>query len=91
MKKHQRGSRVYFYLLTPVCVRTSHQERFPELKSKKLWFQCLLPGVDCTKGKHKDYLCQAQSSHEIQSNKKHIVVSDEKNNQENRDLLEHYS
>ena len=69
-------------------------ERFEFLKKKGLCFQCLFPGADGSKGKHKegrcqrDYTCQ-HPSHSQETQKKHVLLcEDHKSSNENKVLLE---
>ena len=71
-------------------------ERLAELKSKGFCFQCLLPGADSKKGKHKDGKCQRDfscqnPSHQRYNVKKHVLVCNEhKATEENKKLLDEY-
>jgi len=90
------GMRLVQYFACKKFVDMTPQQRLAELKSKGLCFQCLFPGADYSKGKHRDGRCQRDFvckhiSHECYQSKKHVLVCDEhKDTQQNRDLLEHY-
>ena len=91
-----QGTKIVQYFACPTFAKMSPQERFNELKSKGLCFQCLYPGARMDQGKHKEGRCQRDfcCKHTIHANytvKKHVLICDDhKLNQENKDLFEHY-
>ena len=48
------GTKLIQYFSCQKFAEMNPSQRFAELKSKNLCHQCLYPGADCTKGKHKD-------------------------------------
>ena len=91
-----RGIKLVQYFSCKKFVNMSPNERFQYLKTNGLCFQCLFPGARSDQGKHKegrcqhDFICQ-HPSHNNYTSKKHVLVCDEhKNEQQNKDILEHY-
>ena len=90
------GMKLVQYFACKKFVSMTPHQRLVELKSKGLCFQCLFPGAECSKGKHRDGHCQRDfsckhPSHEQYQSKKHVLVCNEhKDTQQNRDLLEHF-
>ena len=90
------GTKLVQYFVCQKFVEMSCKERFTTLKNKNLCHQCLYPGADCTKGKHKEGKCQRDftckhPSHDRFSRKKHVLVCDEhKHLVENKTLLDDY-
>ena len=86
-------SKIIQYFACKRFVEMTPDERFMELKTKRLCFQCLLPGASSYDGKHREGKCQRDfvckhPSHQRYPRKKHVLVCNEhKNNQENKDLL----
>ena len=89
-------SKIIQYFTCKRFVEMTPDERFMELKTKRLCFQCLLPGASSYDGKHREGKCQRDfvckhPSHHRYPRKKHVLVCNEhKNNQENKDLLQEY-
>ena len=52
------GIKLVQYYVCQKFVEMNCKERFTILKNKNLCHQCLFPGADCTKGKHKEGRCQ---------------------------------
>ncbi len=71
-------------------------QRCTELKSKNLCFQCLFPGADKRRGKHRDGRCQRDficphPSHSRFTGKKHVLICEEhKGDDRNKEVLEEY-
>ena len=84
------------YFSCPKFVEMSPLQRFQKLRSKGLCYQCLFPGAQRKSGKHQDGQCQRVFSckhtyHDSYPVKKHVLVCDtHKDDQQNRDLLDHY-
>ena len=74
----------------------SAMDRFKILKEKRCCYQCLFPGADMSRGKHKDGKCQydfvcKHISHDKFTRKKHFFVCEEhKDTKDNEDLLKLY-
>ena len=71
-------------------------DRFMWIKEKGFCKQCLFPGADQEKGKHKDGKCQRDficpdPSHQVHTVKKHVLICHEhRNSQQNQNLLKTY-
>ena len=52
------GTKLIQYFVCQKFTEMSPLQRFQTLKSKGFCFQCLFPGSDMSKGKHKDGRCQ---------------------------------
>ena len=72
------------------------QQRFNELKRKKLCFQCLLPGASYTEGRHREGKCQRDFTCKHQSHLKYtrqmhvLVCDDHKEDADNIATLQQY-
>ena len=82
------GVKLIQYYVCQKFVEMNCKERFITLKNKNLCHQCLFPGADCNKGKHKEGKCQRDftckhPSHDRFQRKKHVLVCDE-----HKDLVE---
>ena len=90
------GSKVIQYFSCKQFVDMTPAERFFCLKEKGYCFQCLLPGADMSKGKHREGKCQRDFTchhliHEKYPSKKHVLVChDHKDTVDNKELLQHY-
>ena len=90
------GSKLVQYFVCQKFVEMTPAQRFSELMSKGLCFQCLFPGAKKDQGKHKDGHCQRDftckhPSHERFSRKKHILVcEDHKNDKQNKEVFDEY-
>ena len=91
-----RGSSLIQYFVCKKFVEMNPSQRFRELRSKGLCFQCLYPGAHQKDGKHSDGTCQRDftcknSSHDKYPCKKHILVCHEhRDTDENKQILEDY-
>ncbi|XP_066917852.1 uncharacterized protein [Clytia hemisphaerica] len=90
------GTKLVQYFACKKFVDMSPADRFQFLLTNGFCFQCLYPGANVNQGKHRDGKCQHQfacknSSHNRFPRTKHVLVCDEhKNDQHNKDVLEHY-
>ena len=86
------GKKLVHYFSCEKFVKMKPSERFLELKSKNLCFQCLYPGA---KSNHEgacfdQYTCK-HSSHKKYSKSKHVLVCDDhKDDVKNKDLFQKY-
>ena len=84
------------YFVCKKFVDMSPAERFAELRSKGLCFQCLFPGARQNSGRHKDGKCQhdfccKHPAHDRYKRKLHVLVCENhKDDRENQELLEVY-
>ena len=89
------GKKLVQYFSCPNFAEKSVKDRFQQLMSKNLCFQCLYPGAE-RKCKHKEGRCQRDfickhESHERFPTKKHVLVCDDhKNDEANKVTLEEY-
>ena len=90
-----RGSSLIQYFACQNFVEMTPAQRYQELRSKELCFQCLYPGANQSYGPHRDGSCQKDfvckhSSHERYPLKKHVLVCHEhRNTDENKNLAEY--
>ena len=90
------GMKLTQYFVCRKFVEMTPTQRFHELLSKDYCFQCLFPGANVNKGKHKDGTCQVEfackhTSHDQYQRKKHVLCCEEhKNTQENQNLLQQF-
>ena len=90
------GSKLIQYFACPKFAAWTNSERFSFIFSKKLCFQCLFPGAEKDKGKHKEGKCQRDficphADHNDFTSKKHVLVCDEHKAEEaNKAVLEKY-
>ena len=89
-----KGTKVIQYFSCKKFVDMHPNQRFIELRKKKLCFQCLLPGASILDSKHRDGRCQRDfvcnhESHKDFQMKKHVLVCEEHKN-DNENLLQSY-
>ena len=90
------GSKLVQYFVCKKFVDMTPAQRFTELKNKNLCFQCLFPGADKRRGKHREGRCQRDfvcphPSHSRFTGKKHVLVCDEhKADESNKEVLDEY-
>ena len=91
-----RGSKIVQYVACKYFAEMKPVERFKLLKTKGYCVQCLFPGADQAKGKHKegkcqrDYVCK-HASHERFQTKKHVLCCEEhKDGDENKETLQKF-
>ena len=90
------GTKIVQYFSCQKFAEMTPMQRFMELKNKGLCFQCLFPGAEKNKGKHKEGRCQRDfickhSSHERYVGKKHVLVCEEhKHEEQNKNILQEY-
>ena len=91
-----RGSSVIQYYACQKFVEMTPAQRYQELRSKELCFQCLYPGANQGYGTHTNGSCQKEytckhPSHEKHPLKKHVLVCHEhRESEENKKLLNEY-
>ena len=90
------GTKIVQYFACQKFAEMSPMDRFKTLKEKRCCYQCLFPGADMSRGKHKDGKCQydfvcKHISHDKFTRKKHFLVCEEhKDTKDNQDLLKLY-
>ena len=90
------GSKLIQYFACPKFAAWTNSERFSFIFSKKLCFQCLFPGAEKDKGKHKEGKCQRDficphADHNDFTSKKHVLLCDEhKSDEANKAVLDKY-
>ena len=91
-----RGSTLVQYFSCQKFVEMAPAQRFRELRSKGLCFQCLYPGAHHIDARHNDGSCQRDfickhSSHNKYPCKKHVLVCHEhRDSEENKAILSDY-
>jgi len=90
------GTSIIQYFACKKFVDMTPNQRFLELRNKGFCFQCLFPGANANKGKHREGKCQRDftckhESHSKYPSKKHVLVCHEhKNDSKNIELLQIY-
>lgn len=90
------GSKVIPYFSCKSFVDKTLAERCSLLRRRVFCVQCLLPGADSSKSKHKDgkcqhdFACKNQSHHRFPSRKHVLLCEEHKDSIENKELLELY-
>ena len=91
------GSKLIQYFVCKKFVDMTPAERFTELRSKNLCFQCLFPGANKSRGKHKegkcqrDFICPHPSHSRYNNGKKHVLLCEEhKTEESNKEILDEY-
>ena len=90
------GGKLIQYFSCKKFAEMKPNQRFLELRSKGLCFQCLFPGAHHDTGKHKDGSCQIEfackhHSHRNFPSTKHVLICQEHcSTDENKKLLEEY-
>lgn len=86
-------SKIIQYFACKLFTEKTPSERLHLLKEKGYCIQCLYPGADSSKGKHKKGKCQKEfvcpnSAHERYTSQKHVLLCDEhKQEPENEEVL----
>ena len=91
-----RGTQIVQYFACKKDAEMAPNQRFQELRKIGYWFQCLIPGVSQSTGRHTDAKCQRDFtckhlSHNKYPRKKHVLVCHEhREDADNQQLQEEY-